>query len=137
MLKRIILAVALTLLPAAAAQAENGCDGYCRDGGRNRGHDRNDYRGRDRHHGRHYVRPPVVYYHRTYYRSPRVVYAPAPVIVQQPQVIYINDSNSRQISSNDGRYCREYTASSSIAGARQQTYGRACMQPDGSWEIIS
>lgn len=36
-----------------------------------------------------------------------------------------------------GRYCREYQAVSTVAGRRQQTYGTACMQPDGSWEIVN
>jgi surface antigen len=37
----------------------------------------------------------------------------------------------------DGRYCREYTTEASIAGRRQQLYGTACRQPDGSWERVS
>ncbi|MHB8766281.1 MAG: RT0821/Lpp0805 family surface protein, partial [Deferrisomatales bacterium] len=36
----------------------------------------------------------------------------------------------------DGRYCREYQATATIAGAAQQVYGTACRQPDGSWEIV-
>lgn len=34
-------------------------------------------------------------------------------------------------------YCREYSQSVSIGGQRQSTYGMACMQPDGSWQVIS
>lgn len=34
-----------------------------------------------------------------------------------------------------GRYCREYQAVAVIDGRRQQTYGTACLQPDGQWEI--
>lgn len=37
----------------------------------------------------------------------------------------------------EGRYCREYQAVSTVAGRQQQTYGTACMQPDGSWEIVN
>ena len=40
------------------------------------------------------------------------------------------------VQSSDGRYCREYTATSVIDGRNQQTYGRACRQPDGSWKIV-
>jgi surface antigen len=40
------------------------------------------------------------------------------------------------VQSSDGRYCREYTATSVIGGKNQQTYGRACRQPDGSWKIV-
>lgn len=36
-----------------------------------------------------------------------------------------------------GRYCREYQSISTVAGRQQQTYGTACMQPDGSWEVIN
>lgn len=39
------------------------------------------------------------------------------------------------IDRGDGRYCREYTAASTIGGQVQQTYGTACRQPDGSWEL--
>jgi surface antigen len=35
-----------------------------------------------------------------------------------------------------GRYCREYTADADVGGAVQQTYGKACRQPDGSWQIV-
>lgn len=37
---------------------------------------------------------------------------------------------------DDQRYCREYQAAAVIGGRRQQTYGTACRQPDGSWEIV-
>ena len=35
----------------------------------------------------------------------------------------------------DGQYCREYTATATIGGKAETTYGRACRQPDGSWKI--
>jgi surface antigen len=38
---------------------------------------------------------------------------------------------------NAGRYCREYTAQSTIGGEPVDTYGTVCRQPDGSWEIVS
>ena len=44
---------------------------------------------------------------------------------------------SRTIQASDGRYCREYTATSVINGRQQQTYGKACRQPDGSWRLMS
>jgi surface antigen len=37
--------------------------------------------------------------------------------------------------SPDGRYCREYLTTATVAGERQQLYGTACRQPDGSWEV--
>jgi surface antigen len=36
----------------------------------------------------------------------------------------------------DGRYCREYTTQATVGGKQQQTYGTACRQPDGSWEVM-
>ena len=36
-----------------------------------------------------------------------------------------------------GRYCREYITEATIAGEVQQTYGTACRQPDGSWELVT
>jgi surface antigen len=37
----------------------------------------------------------------------------------------------------DGRYCREYQASSTVGNDTVQTYGTACRQPDGSWQIVN
>ena len=34
-----------------------------------------------------------------------------------------------------GHYCREYTMTAEIAGKKQQTYGRACRQADGTWKV--
>ncbi len=34
------------------------------------------------------------------------------------------------------RYCREYITKGTIGGKEQQLYGKACRQPDGSWELI-
>lgn len=39
--------------------------------------------------------------------------------------------------SRSGRYCREYTAVSRIGGRSAETYGTACRQPDGSWQIVN
>ena len=36
----------------------------------------------------------------------------------------------------DGRYCREFISSATVAGREQQVYGTACWQPDGSWQIV-
>ncbi|MHA1599692.1 MAG: RT0821/Lpp0805 family surface protein [Alphaproteobacteria bacterium] len=44
---------------------------------------------------------------------------------------------TRTVQVADGRYCREYTTTAVVAGSNQQVYGRACRQPDGSWEIQS
>lgn len=34
-------------------------------------------------------------------------------------------------------YCREYTETVTVAGKKQQGYGTACMQEDGSWKVMS
>ncbi len=34
------------------------------------------------------------------------------------------------------RYCREYITRGTIDGKEQQLYGKACRQPDGSWELV-
>jgi len=36
---------------------------------------------------------------------------------------------------NDGAYCREFQQTITVGGQKQQGYGRACQQPDGSWKI--
>jgi surface antigen len=43
---------------------------------------------------------------------------------------------TRSYDAGNGRYCREYTSDAIVAGRKQQTYGTACRQPDGSWEIV-
>ena len=35
-----------------------------------------------------------------------------------------------------GQYCREYIQEVVVAGERQQAYGTACRQPDGTWQIV-
>lgn len=38
---------------------------------------------------------------------------------------------------DDGRYCREYQAKVLVDGRMQDGYGRACREPDGSWEMVN
>ncbi len=37
----------------------------------------------------------------------------------------------------DGAYCREFQQTVTIGGRREDAYGTACRQPDGSWRIIT
>jgi len=147
MLKKIILALSLAMLPLSAAYADRGDRGGDHRGGRDR--DRGHYDHGKRDHGRghsHYSRPRTVVsfnygyspYYRpySYYQPATVVYAAPPAVVQ-PQVVYMNDVNSREVANEDGRYCREYQSKVKVGGQTQETFGRACQQPDGSWEIIS
>lgn len=36
-----------------------------------------------------------------------------------------------------GRYCREYQTVSVVGGRQRQSYGTACRQPDGAWQLIN
>jgi hypothetical protein len=44
---------------------------------------------------------------------------------------------TREGTSTAGRYCREFQQKVSIGGHSEEAYGTACMQPDGSWEVVS
>lgn len=102
--------------------------------------DRHDHWEHGRHHGwrengwRHrtwfddddrygFYRPPVVvrnvYVTRYDYNQPL-----------QPMPIAWNNAPEPQ------RYCREYYGPARIGGRIVQTYGNACLQPDGSWQIV-
>jgi len=43
----------------------------------------------------------------------------------------------KNIAYEGNPYCREYRTTAIIAGKKQQVYGTACRQPDGSWRIVS
>ena len=43
---------------------------------------------------------------------------------------------TRTYQVGDGRYCREYISEATIGGRKQQVYGTACRQPDGSWKVV-
>jgi len=60
------------------------------------------------------------------------------------ETIYWREGNAsgyvtatREGSSSSGRYCREFQHEVTIGSKREQSYGTACRQPDGSWEVIS
>jgi hypothetical protein len=44
---------------------------------------------------------------------------------------------TRDGTSTSGRYCREFQHEVTVAGRKEQAYGVACRQPDGSWEIVT
>jgi surface antigen len=44
---------------------------------------------------------------------------------------------TRTYQAADGTYCREYQQDIVIGGKKQQSYGTACRQPDGTWKIVS
>jgi hypothetical protein len=43
----------------------------------------------------------------------------------------------REGQTADGRQCREFQQDVVIGGNRENAYGTACLQPDGSWEVVS
>jgi surface antigen len=43
---------------------------------------------------------------------------------------------TRQYNAN-GQVCRDYQANAAINGQWQQVHGTACLQPDGSWQIVN
>ncbi len=47
----------------------------------------------------------------------------------------ITPTNTFQTRS--GQYCREFTQTIEVSGKKQQGYGTACRQPDGTWKIVS
>lgn len=42
----------------------------------------------------------------------------------------------QKMQSNKSVYCREYQQAVEINGQKQNAYGTACRQPDGSWQIV-
>jgi surface antigen len=43
----------------------------------------------------------------------------------------------RTYQSAAGAYCREYYHTVYVGGERQQAYGTACRQADGSWQVVN
>ena len=43
----------------------------------------------------------------------------------------------KNVTVDGNAYCREYRTIANIAGKRQQVYGTACRQPDGTWQIVN
>jgi surface antigen len=37
----------------------------------------------------------------------------------------------------NGAYCREYQQTVTVGGRVQRSYGTACRQPDGSWQVVN
>ncbi len=43
---------------------------------------------------------------------------------------------TKNVTVQGNRYCREYRTTADIAGKKQQIYGTACRQPDGTWKVV-
>ncbi len=44
---------------------------------------------------------------------------------------------TQNVTVDGNQYCREYRTNAVIAGKKQQMYGTACRQPDGTWKMVS
>jgi hypothetical protein len=113
---------------------------------------RNDHRGWNdrRDYGRNYhgsshssfsfsyvVAPRPVYYSQPYYAQPYYAQPYYPAAYQPPvNAAPIQYTTPAQLD-DSGQYCREYTRDVIVGGRVQSSYGTACLQPDGDWEIQS
>ena len=61
-----------------------------------------------------------------YYAPPPVYYTPPPATAVPPVAQ----------DQAPGQTCREYQSTTTIDGRPQRTYGTACLQPDGTWQIV-
>ncbi|NDG05559.1 MAG: hypothetical protein EB121_09505 [Alphaproteobacteria bacterium] len=43
---------------------------------------------------------------------------------------------SNYYQNSQGQYCREYSQNIVVGGKSEQGFGKACRQPDGSWQIV-
>ena len=39
-------------------------------------------------------------------------------------------------ANSDDEYCREFTQTIEVGGKKEEGYGTACQQPDGSWKVV-
>ena len=44
---------------------------------------------------------------------------------------------TQNVTVDGNQYCREYRSTDNVAGKKQQVYGTACRQPDGTWKMVS
>ena len=88
----------------------------------------------------HYHAPVVSHSHRDhfqndyddyYYRQPTQRIRPVRIVAPTRTIV-----SAPLVESND-EFCREYTAEATIGDEVQQIVGLACMQPDGTWRVVS
>ena len=73
--------------------------------------------------------PPAYYYP----PPPPVYYYPPPAYYTPPPAAYALPVAQNQAPEQT---CREYQSTTTIDGRPQNTYGTACLQPDGTWQIV-
>ena len=80
-----------------------------------------------------FVGPPPVYYA----PPPAVVYAPPASAYLTPGASISATPVSPPYRAANGLMCREYQSTVFVGGRSQNSYGTACLQPDGSWRIAN
>lgn len=86
-----------------------------------------------------YSGPAYPYYRPVYVAQPVYAYPPPPpVYIPSPDQGPMYDTAAPAPQQQaDGRYCREYQRDIRVGSRIAPAYGTACMQPDGSWQIVS
>ncbi len=81
----------------------------------------------------------VNYGHRDNHRHYRQFHHPHPVhyVSYPPPVIVQPPVQTIVISQNGLGQCREYQSTVIVGNRKQQSYGTACLQPDGSWSLVN
>ena len=76
-----------------------------------------------------YVAPPAV--------APRVIYVEPEVIEYRraPTRVYVEEGYVGPPAGGRKRHCREFTQTIKIDGKTHESYGTACLRPDGTWQI--
>jgi hypothetical protein len=75
------------------------------------------------------VYPPGAYYA---YPAPAIAYpAPPPMAFPAPPPVALPSPPPAPAAPT----CREYRSTATIGGRTQDTFGTACLQPDGSWRL--
>ena len=80
-----------------------------------------------------FVPPPAVYYG----RPPAAIYAPPASAYVTPGASVSATPVSPPYQAANGLTCREYQSRVVVGGQAQNSYGTACLQPDGSWRIAN
>lgn len=79
-----------------------------------------------------YVAPPSL-------PPPRVVYVEPEIVeyrrVQEP--VYVEEGYLGPPPGQRKKHCREFTQTIKIDGKAHESYGTACLRPDGTWQIES
>jgi hypothetical protein len=86
-----------------------------------------------------YYYAPYPYYAPTYAYSPYYAYPPSYGYAYPPSYGYDPSMYQPAPAQADDQqsYCREFQSTIVVEGRQQQAFGTACLQPDGSWQIVN